>query len=180
MFLVTSIATLRERTSGTLERLMTTPLSRAGLIGGYAVAFALMAVVQVAVTATVSLLLGMTVAGSIAWLLMITLVDSVLGLALGLFASAFARTEFQAVQMMPVFVLPPLLLCGLFQARSDMAAPLRWLSDVFPLSYAVDSLQLVARGAAIDASFVRDLIVVLASVVAGLVAAASSLRRRTS
>jgi len=123
MFLVTSITTLRERTSGTLERLMTTPMAKLDLLVGYALAFSLVAVVQVVVAIAVSLWLGLDLAGSVGWLLLVAALDALLGVALGLLASAFARTEFQAVQFMPVVVLPQLLLCGLFQPRDQMALP---------------------------------------------------------
>ncbi len=180
MFLVTSIATLRERTSGTLERLMTTPLPKAALLGGYGLAFGLVALLQVVVTTTVCLLLGLNVAGSLAWLLFVTLADAWLGVALGLLASAFARTEFQAIQLMPVVVLPQLLLCGLFQPRAEMAHVLRWAADALPLSYAVEALQHVATHPSVDGGFARDLAVLAAFVVGGIAAAAATLRRRSA
>ncbi|MGH8861904.1 MAG: ABC transporter permease [Jatrophihabitantaceae bacterium] len=180
MFLVTSIATLRERTSGTLERLMTTPLAKLALLGGYGAAFSVIAIVQVAVTTAVSLALGMTVHGSLAWLVVVTIVDALLGVALGLLASAFAATEFQAIQLMPVVVLPQILLCGLFQPRAQMATVLRWLADVLPVSYAVEALQHVAGGAALDRGFARDLVVLAAFVAGALVAGAATLRRHTA
>jgi ABC-2 type transport system permease protein len=179
MFLVTSIATLRERTSGTLERLMTMPLPKLSLMGGYGGAFAAVAVVQVAVTTTVSLLLGMTVSGSLVWLFLVTVLDALLGVALGLLASAFARTEFQAIQLMPVVVLPQLLLCGLFQPRDQMATVLRWAADVLPVSYAVEALQHVAHDR-VDGAFARDLLVLCGFVAAGVVAGAVTLRRTTA
>src|SRR5664279_3931228 len=112
MFLVTSIATLRERQSGTLERLLTMPLGQADLIGGYALAFGLLAALQAVIASSFALLvLGLDVAGA-AWLLiLVAVVDCLLGTALGLFLSAFATTEFQAVQFLPAFVLPQFLLC---------------------------------------------------------------------
>jgi len=180
MFLVTSIATLRERTSGTLERLMTTPLAKLSLLGGYAVAFAVVAIVQVGVTIGVSFALGMSIDGSLGWFLVVTLADALLGVALGLLGSAFARTEFQAIQLMPVVVLPQLLVCGLFQPRSEMATVLRWAADVLPVPYAVEALQHVAGSASVDAGFVRDLLVLAGFALAGLVAAAATLRRRTA
>ena len=127
MFLVTSITTLRERSSGTLERLMTTPMAKLDLLLGYAIAFGLVAMVSVLVAVAVSVALGMDVVGSFWLLLLVTAVDALLGVALGLFASAFARTEFQAVQLMPVVVLPQLLLCGLLHPRGEMATVPRWL-----------------------------------------------------
>jgi len=177
MFLVTSITTLRERTSGTLERLMTTPMAKLDLLVGYALAFSLVAVVQVAVAIAVSLWLGLDLAGSVWWLLLVGALDALLGVALGLFASAFARTEFQAVQFMPVVVLPQLLLCGLFQPRDQMATVLRWASDLMPLSYAVQALQRVAGAATVGATFVRDVVVVACCALGALVLAAATLRR---
>jgi ABC-2 type transport system permease protein len=180
MFLVTSIATLRERTSGTLERLMTTPIAKLSLLAGYGAAFGLVAIVQVAVTTAVSFALGLSIDGSLGWLLVVTLGDALLGVALGLLGSAFARTEFQAIQLMPVVVLPQLLVCGLFQPRSEMATVLRWAADVLPLPYAVEALQHVAGSTTVDGAFARDLLVLAGFVVAGVVAAAATLRRRTA
>ena len=177
MFLVTSITTLRERTSGTLERLMTTPMAKLDLLVGYALAFSLVAVVQVAVAVAVSLWLGMDLAGSLWWLLLVAVLDALLGVALGLLASAFARTEFQAVQFMPVVVLPQLLLCGLFQPRAQMATLLRWLSDVMPLSYAVSALQRVAGAPTVGATYLRGVLVVASCALLALALAAATLRR---
>jgi ABC-2 type transport system permease protein len=179
MFLVTSIATQRERSTGTLERLMTTPLPKLALLAGYGAAFALVAVLSVGVTTGVSFALGLSIEGSLGWLLLVTLADALLGVSLGLLGSAFARTEFQAVQLMPVVVLPQLLVCGLFQPRSEMATVLRWAADVLPVPYAVEALQHVAGSAAVDGNFVRDLLVLAGFVVAAIVGAAATLRRQT-
>jgi ABC-2 type transport system permease protein len=177
MFLVTSITTLRERASGTLERLLTTPMAKLDLLVGYAVAFALVGVVQVAVAVAVSLWLGMDLAGSVWWLLLVAALDALLGVALGLLASAFARTEFQAVQFMPVVVLPQLLLCGLFHPREQMATVLRWASDVMPLSYAVSALQRVAGASTVGATYLRDVAVIAGCAGLALALAAATLRR---
>lgn len=179
MFLVTSITTLRERTSGTLERLMTTPIAKLDLLVGYAMAFGVVALAQVVLAVATSVALGLDVGGSIGWLLLVAVADALLGVALGLLSSAFARTEFQAIQFMPVVVLPQLLLCGLFQPRDEMARLLGWASDVMPLSYAVEALQRVAYDGGVGATYTRDLLVVLACAVAGLALAAATLRRQT-
>ena len=180
MFIIASITTLRERTTGTLERLMTLPIARLDLLFGYAVAFGTIAVVQVALAATVSLSwLGLDLAGSVVMLLLIAVLDALLGMALGLFVSAFARTEFQAVQFMPVFVLPQILLCGLFVPRESMGWLLRWLSDVMPLSYAVEALNRVTASSTIDATILRNLIVVACCALLALILGAATLRRRT-
>ncbi|SFW90400.1 ABC transporter permease [Amycolatopsis australiensis] len=180
MFLIASITTLRERTTATLERLMTLPIGRLDLLFGYALAFGAIAVVQVALAAGVSLWwLGLDLAGSVVLLLVIAVLDALLGMALGLFVSAFARTEFQAIQFMPVFVLPQILLCGLFVPRGDMGWLLRWLSDVMPLSYAVEALSRVTASSTVDAVILRDLVIVAGCALLALVLGAATLRRRT-
>lgn len=180
MFLITSVTTLRERTTATLERLMTLPLGKLDLLFGYAVAFGIVAIVQVAVAAGISVAwLGLDVAGSLWTLLLIAVLDAMLGMALGLFVSAFATSEFQAIQFMPLFVLPQILLCGLFVPRDSMGWVLHWLSNVMPLSYAVDALTQVTRSATVDATLTRNLIIVAACAVLALILGAATLRRRT-
>ncbi|MDT0269571.1 ABC transporter permease [Streptomyces sp. DSM 44915] len=181
MFLVTSITTLRERTSGTLERLLVMPLGKGDLIVGYALAFSGLAVLQAALATGVALwLLGLEVAGSPWLLLLVALLNALLGTALGLFVSAFAASEFQAVQFLPALVFPQLLLCGLFAPRDSMQPVLEYASNVLPLSYSVDGMTEVLRHSSITGDYVRDVLVV--SGVAGLVLAlgAATLRRRTA
>ena len=169
MFLVTSITMLRERISGTLERLLTTPLHKADLLFGYALAFSIMATLQALVaTATAYWIFGLNVAGNAGWVVLISVLTAVLGVALGLLCSAFATTEFQAVQFMPVVVFPQILLCGLFVARDQMNTVLEALSNIMPLSYAVHGLQEVAAHAKPTSALAADLVVVAAFVVAGL------------
>ena len=180
MFLVTSITTLRERTSGTLERLMTTPLGKLDLLVGYALAFGTVALVQVLAVVGVCAALGLDVKGNFAGLLLITLLGALLGLALGLFTSAFARSEFQAIQFLPLIVFPQLLLCGLFHPRGQMAGVLRWASDFMPLSYSVEALKRTAFTTDLGVPFLRDALVVAACAVASLGLAAATLRRRTA
>jgi ABC-2 type transport system permease protein len=181
MFLVTSIAMLRERTSGTLERLLTTPLSRLDLLLGYGAAFGLAAAVQAVVTVTVATTLyGLDIAGSPWLVVLIAVADAVLGVALGLLASAFARSEFQAVQFMPVVVLPQFFLCGLLVPREQMAGWLQAVSDVLPLTYAVEALQEVGRSAAQTGTMWRDVGIVAGAAVLALALAAATLRRRSS
>ena len=180
MFLVTSIATLRERRTGTLERLLTLPLGKGDLLAGYALAFGALAAVQAAVATGFAVgVLGLDVAGNGWLLLLVAVVDSVLGTALGLFLSAFAATEFQAVQFLPAFVLPQFLVCGLLVPRDALPAVLDRISDVLPLSYAVDAMRTISTQATGTSDVVRDLVVVLAFAVAALAAGAATLRRRT-
>ncbi|HVW23202.1 MAG TPA: ABC transporter permease [Candidatus Saccharimonadales bacterium] len=179
MFLVTSIATLRERTSGTLDRLMTMPMAKADFIFGYALAFALLAIVQASIASAVMLgLLGVTVLGGTLATLIGAVLAALLGTALGLFASAFAASEFQAVQFMPAFLFPQLLTCGLFVARDQMAKLLQWFADIMPLTYSVDAMKQVTVHAGWTTSHSHDLIVVGAYTVAALVLASITIRRQ--
>jgi len=180
MFLITSIAMLRERTTGTLERLLTTPLRKTDLLFGYGIAFGLAAAVQATVAAGAAYwLLDLNTAGNSGLVILIAVVNAVLGVALGLFCSAFARTEFQAVQFMPVVVLPQALLCGLFVPRDQMAGWLEAISNVMPMSYAVEALQEVGAHAEPTGTLWRDLGIVVGCVIVALVAAAATLRRRS-
>jgi ABC-2 type transport system permease protein len=179
MFLITSIAVLRERTTGTLERLMSMPLAKLDLLLGYGLAFALVAAVQATVTSIVAFgLLGLDTAGPVWLVVVLAVANALLGMALGLFLSAFASTEFQAVQFMPAFVLPQLLLCGLLAPREAMADVLEWISWALPMTYAYDAL---ARATADDlgARLLADVGVVGGAVVLALALGASTLRRRT-
>ncbi|MEV6971294.1 ABC transporter permease [Hamadaea sp. NPDC051192] len=180
MFLVTSIAMLRERTTGTLERLLTTPLRRTDLLFGYGIAFGVAAAIQATIASALAYwLLDLDTAGSPALVILIAVTNAVLGVALGLLASAFAQTEFQAVQFMPVVALPQILLCGLFVPRDQMAGWLQAISDVMPLTYAVEALQEVGANVDATSTMWRDLGVVAGVVVLALVLASMTLRRRT-
>jgi ABC-2 type transport system permease protein len=181
MFLITSIAMLRERTSGTLERLLTTPLRRTDLLFGYGIAFGTAAAIQAAIATGVAYwLFDLDTAGSTGLVVLIAVANAVLGVALGLFCSAFARTEFQAVQFMPVVVLPQSLLCGLFVPRNQMAGWLEAISNVLPMSYAVEALQEVGAHAEPTGTLWRDLGIVAGCVIVALVLAAGTLRRRSA
>ena len=179
MFLVTSVTTLRERSSGTLERLLAMPMGKVDFLLGYALAFGFIAAVQSALAVGLSIwLLDLDVAGP-AWLLTtVAVADAVLGTALGLFVSAFAQTEFQAVQFMPAIVVPQILLCGLFVARDEMPDVLGAISDVLPLSYAVDAMQHLVTSTSTQEVW-ADLAVVAAFSLVGLAVGAATLRRRT-
>jgi ABC-2 type transport system permease protein len=180
MFLVTSITVLRERTTGTLERLMTMPLAKLDILLGYGIAFALIAIVQAVLTSVVAFgLLDLEVAGSTVLVGALAVANALLGMSLGLFVSAFAQTEFQAVQFMPAFVLPQLLLCGLFVPREDMAGVLEAVSYALPLTYAFDALDRVTSGGELGTRGTVDLIVVLAATLGALALGAATLRRRT-
>jgi ABC-2 type transport system permease protein len=181
MFIVTSITMLRERVTGTLERLMTLPLAKLDLLLGYALAFALLAVVQATVVSLLAFgLLDLDVQGLRLAVIALAVGNATLGMALGLFASAFARTEFQAVQFMPAIVFPQVLLSGLFVPRGQMAGWLQVISDAFPLIYAYDALSRVTEGRGLGRSFAIDLTITIGATLLALAFGAATLRRRTA
>ena len=180
MFLTTSITMLRERTTGTLERLMTLPLAKLDLLAGYALAFALVGIAQAVLVCALGFGLLDLESEHAFWIVAaLAVANGLLGMALGLFLSAFATTEFQAVQFMPAFVLPQLLLCGLFVPREDMARALEVASYVLPLTYAYDALERVASPEDLGGRLALDVAVVTGCFVLALVLGALTLRRRT-
>jgi len=180
MFIITSIAMLRERTSGTLERLMSMPMAKVDLMAGYAIAFGLAAAAEVVFASVVVFgVLDTPVAHSTVALVGVAVIATELGMVAGLFVSAFATTEFQAVQFMPAFVLPQLLICGLFVDRSHMAGWLEGISWAMPLTYVYDGLFQLARPGDLSGLFWWDLVVIIAVAAASLLLGAATLRRRT-
>ncbi len=179
MFLITSVTTLRERQGGTMERLMASPASRADIVFGYAIAFGLFAAVQGAIVVGYSIwALGLDFKGPAWALLIIIVLDAVLGSSLGLAASSLARTEFQALQMMPAVILPQLLLSGLAIARDQMPTVLHWISGALPLSYAIDAINDLTVNT--SASGIWNQVAILCAFIVGaLVLGVTTLRRRT-
>jgi ABC-2 type transport system permease protein len=180
MFLVTSVATLRERQSGTLERLLVMPLGKADLIGGYAVAFGLLGALQAVLATAFATVVGLDVAGPVGLLILVAVLDAILGTTFGLLVSAFAATEFQAVQFMPAAVIPQFLVCGILLPRVEMPVALQRISDVLPLSYVVDAMRRVTVEEQVGRGLVVDLVLVVAFTVLFVAGAATTLRRRTA
>lgn len=180
MFLITSITTLRERTTGTMERLMALPVGRGDVVMGYMLAFGLLASIQ-ALLASVLLLYGfnLEVAGPHGILIIVAVCDALLGTALGVFVSAFARTEFQAVQFMPALIFPQILIGGLLMPLSQMPSVLETIAYWLPLTYAIDALGAIVRHSDVTADTWRDILIILTYIVAAILAATATLRRRT-
>jgi ABC-2 type transport system permease protein len=130
-------------------------------------------------TAVAYWIFNLDIQGSPLWVVMIAVINAVLGVALGLFCSAFARTEFQAVQFMPVVVVPQILLCGLFVARDRMNEVLEAISNVLPLTFSVDALREVAENAEATELMWQDVSVMGTIVLGVLVLASLTLRRQT-
>lgn len=180
MFLVTSITMQRERGTGTLERLFTTPITRIELLAGYGLAFAVLAVVQATILwVVIRFGFGITTRGSMVWMLVIAAAAASVGVAIGLLASAFAETEFQAAQFMPVVIGPQLFLCGLLTPHAKMPLALQYASEAMPMTHAVDGMLDVATKVAPGADVARAVLILLAFAVGALLLATLSMPRRT-
>ena len=178
MFVITSISMVRERTGGTLERLMASPLAKLDLLVGYGLAFSFLAILQASLAGWVTLgLLHVPVAGGVAEILLVALLSGLLGTSLGLALSALAKTEFQAVQFLPAIVLPQLLICGLFVARDQMAPFLQWISNVVPLTYIVEAMKQVTGYSTWTHTLTVDVLIIAGFTVGALILGATTLRR---
>lgn len=179
MFLITSITTLRERNSGTMERVLVTPVAKLDIIMGYALAFGSLAIVQSLIATTVAIfVLSMSVAGPQWFVVLVALLDALLGVALGLLVSAFARTEFQAIQFMPALIFPQFLVCGLLLPLDKMPDLLEKIAYSLPLTYAVDALNRVSRDASLGSQAWRDVFFISLFIIAALVLGSLTLRRK--
>ncbi len=180
MFLITSIAMLRERTTGTLERLMSLPLAKLDLLVGYALAFALLAALQGGITGAVGFgLLNVQARGPSWAVVLLAIMNALLGMTLGLFLSAFARTEFQAVQFLPAVLFPQVLLGGLLVPRAHMPHALEIVSDALPVTYAYDALAKVTADNT-GTWLWLDIVIVAGTITLALLLGATTLRRRTA
>jgi ABC-2 type transport system permease protein len=181
MFLVTSVATLRERTSGTLERLLAMPIGRGDILGGYALAFSLLGIAQAVVVSLFAFgLFGLDIPGSPVLVAVVAVVDALLGTALGLGASSVATTEFQAVQMMPLLLFPQLLLCGLLVPRADLPPVLEAISWAMPMSYAIDATNDAVASSSVTATYLLSIAVVIGFSLLALAVGGLTLRRQTA
>jgi ABC transporter DrrB family efflux protein len=180
MFIITSITTLRERVSGTMERLMTTPLGKFDLIVGYMIAFGILAIIQALLASTLILyVFNLDINGPDWFLIVMALADALLGTALGLFVSAFAKSEFQAVQFMPAFVLPQILIGGLFVPLDKMPDLLETIAYFLPVTYVIDALTSVVTASDITTNMWRDFWVVIAFMIGAILLGGLTLRRKS-
>lgn len=180
MFTITAIAMQRERSSGTLDRLLSSPLAKGDLLAGYGAAFAIAATAQAIIAWFVAFeVLGLHTRGSSALVMLISVLDAILGVALGLLFSAFSRTEYQAVQFGPIVLVPQLFVGGLLVPRERMPRFLIDVSDWLPLPRAVDALQELSMHPDPTGKLWRGLGIVLLFLFSSLILGAMTLRRRT-
>ena len=181
VFVVTIVSFLNERSQGTLERLMASPLRRGEIVLGYMLGFTVLALIQSIEVLIFSLtVLHVHNSGNVALIFVIEALMAIGAVNLGIFLSMFARTEFQAVQFIPLVVVPQLLLSGILFPVSSEPKPLQVLSNVLPLTYAVNGLRdVMVKGADLTwGSLQVDVGVVLGFVVLVLIAGVATLRRR--
>lgn len=179
VFILTGVSFLRERAQGTLERLLTTPVSRADILLGYLLGFLLFATVQTLVILLFTVwILQVEYRGDLWQVMVLLLTVTVVGVNLGIFISTFARNEFQVVQFIPLVLAPQIFLSGLILPVEELPGLFQAASSVLPLTYAVEGLrEIMLRGGGLG-DVVRELAVLLAFAVGLLVLASATVRRR--
>jgi len=180
-FILTGISFLRERSQGTLERLMASPVSRLDIVGGYLLGFLLFALIQTMIIFFyIIYVLKVSFHGDLWQILVFQIIIAIGAICLGTFFSIFARNEFQMMQFIPLIILPQIFLCGLLWPVSQMPDYLQWIAKVLPLTYGVDGI----RALMLQGKNLLDIgkeVGVLAAYAVGLMILASlTLRRGTS
>lgn len=147
VFLIAGVSFLRERTSGTLERLLATPLRRWEIVVGYMAGFGIFTSLQAVLIAGFTVYaLGSLMVGSFGYVLLIMLLLSLSALSFGTLLSAFANSEFQMIQFIPLVIVPQVFFSGLFDLES-ISPWLRWITHITPLKYGADALRgIMIRG----------------------------------
>ncbi|WP_416825603.1 ABC transporter permease [Ectobacillus polymachus] len=141
VFLISGIGLLRERTTGTLERLMATPIRRMEIIFGYLIGYGIFAVIQTIIVVLYAVkVLDITLVGSVWNVILVNLIVAFVALSLGILLSTFASSEFQMIQFIPLVVIPQVFFAGIFPLNG-MAAWLVSLGKVMPLYYAADAIK---------------------------------------
>jgi len=141
-FILTGISFLRERSEGTLDRLITTPVSRIDIIFGYSLSFFFFALIQSSIIISFSIfVLDIINQGQIWHMFLVVIILSLVAVNFGVFVSTFAKNEFQVMQFIPLFIVPQIFLCGVIQPVENLPNILQYVSKILPLTYAVDGLR---------------------------------------
>jgi ABC-2 type transport system permease protein len=180
-FILTGISFLRERTQGTLERLMAAPVTRLDIVGGYLLGFLLFALLQTLIIFFYMVyVIDINYRGELWQILIFQVLIGIGAVCLGTFFSVFARNEFQMMQFIPMIIVPQIFLCGLLWDVSQMPDYLQWLARVLPLTYGVDGVRALMLQGQTLLDIGQDIGVLAAYAVGLLVLAALTLRRGAS
>jgi ABC-2 type transport system permease protein len=177
-FLLSGIAFLRERSQGTRERLMASPVSRLDILVGYLLGFLLFALVQTLILFFYAVyVLKAEFRGELWQIIVFQILIGILSVCLGIFISAFARNEFQMVQFIPLLIVPQIFLCGLLFPVATMPDYLQWLANVLPLTYAVEGIRALMLQGKDLVNIGKDIGVLAAYALGLMILAGISLRR---
>jgi len=177
-FLLTGISFLRERSQGTMERLMASPISRLDMVVGYLLGFFVFALTQTLIIVLFTIyVLGVNYSGDLWQIFIFQIVVIIVAVNLGIFTSTFARNEFQMVQFIPLIIIPQVFLCGVIWPVEQMPDYLQWLSSILPLTYAVDGLRDIMLSGESLIDVWLELVVLAAFAAVTSILAAITLRR---
>jgi ABC-2 type transport system permease protein len=180
-FLLTGISVLRERSQGTMERLMASPATRLDIVGGYLLGFLLFALIQTLIIFFYMVyVIKVNFQGDLWQILVFQVIIGIGAVCLGTFFSIFARNEFQMMQFIPLIILPQIFLCGLLWPVEEMPGYLQWIGKFLPLTYGVEGIRaLMLQGQSL-LDIGKDIGILAAYAVVLVVLAALTLRRGTA
>ena len=180
-FLLSGIAFLRERSEGTRERLLASPVSRMDILVGYLLGFLLFAMIQTLILFFYAIyVLKASFGGQLWQIIVFQIIIGILAVCLGIFISAFARNEFQMIQFIPLVIVPQIFVCGLLFPVSQQPEFLQWLARFLPLTYAVDGIRaLMLQGKGL-VDIGKEISVLVAYAIGLMILAGISLRHGNS
>jgi ABC-2 type transport system permease protein len=180
-FLLTGISFQRERSQGTLERLMASPVSRLDIVGGYLLGFLLFALIQTLIIFFYMVyVLDINFQGELWQIIIFEIIIGIGAVCLGTFSSTFARNEFQIMQFIPILILPQMFLCGLLWPVEQMPDYLQWIAKFLPLTYGVDGIRAMMLEGKNLLEVGREVSILVAFAVAFMILASLTLRRGSS
>jgi ABC-2 type transport system permease protein len=177
-FILSGISFLRERSQGTMERLMASPVTKMDVVGGYLMGFLIFAVIQTLIIFFYMVyVLKIGFHGELWQIVVFQILIGILAVCLGIFISVFAKNEFQMVQFIPLIIVPQIFLCGLLWPISQMPDYLQWIANLLPLTYGVEGIRALMVEGKNLLDIIKDIGVIAAYTAVLMILAALSTRR---
>jgi ABC-2 type transport system permease protein len=179
-FLITGISFLRERTTGTLERLLVAPTSRMDIVVGYLLGLVVFALMQTLIMFFYMVyVLDLSYRGDLWQILIFQMIIGLMAVCMGTFFSAFARNEFQMIQFIPIIIVPQIFLSGLFIPTTQLPVVLEWMAKFMPLTYGVEGIKALMHSGQSLIDVGKDIGILAAFALAFLILASLTLKQKS-